>query len=167
MHSFNGESRASPLVRIALPMEPSPGSGSAAPRVDEPAGPIGLHILVVDDEIEVADLLQEVLQRRGHHVATACDGRLALDRLGERTYDLILCDVTMPVLDGPGLYREIERVHPGLERRILFMTGDNLGADVRQFLERSGMPILSKPFDQADVMRAINRAATQAAVRPA
>jgi CheY-like chemotaxis protein len=126
-----------------------------------------LYILVVDDEVEVANLLQEVLQSRGHHVATARDGQVALDRVGERTYDLILCDVNMPVLDGPGLYGEIERLHPGIERRIVFMAGDNLSVDARQFLERSGMPILSKPFDQADVMRAINRAATHASSRPA
>ena len=135
--------------------------------VDAPAGRAGLHILVVDDEVEVADLLQEVLQSRGHHVATAGNGHVALDRLGERSYDLILCDVKMPVLDGPRLHGEIERRYPGLERRILFMTGDSLSADVRQFIERSGMPILAKPFDPADVIRAISQAATQASVPPA
>ena len=63
-----------------------------------------LRVLVVDDEKEIAALLADLLALDGHRVATASDGLAALDLLEHQEYDLILSDVRMPVLDGPGLY---------------------------------------------------------------
>ena len=51
---------------------------------------------------------------------TAVNGAVALDKLQERDYDLILSDLRMPELDGPGLYKELERRHPDLLHRIIF-----------------------------------------------
>ena len=72
-------------------------------------------------------------------------------------YDLILCDVRMPGLDGPGLYRALRLTHPELLSRFVFLTGDTLNPESREFVQHTGAPCLSKPFDFDEVYRVIGR----------
>jgi len=60
-------------------------------------------VLVVDDEFAIVDLLEAVLTETGYQVATAANGRQGLERVAERRPDLVLVDVMMPILDGPGM----------------------------------------------------------------
>jgi CheY-like chemotaxis protein len=143
--------------RIELPVEAPPEAVVEAPVV-EAAGPMqGKTILVVDDEPEVADVLADLLAADGHEVEAATKGTEALRRLQDHTYDLILSDMRMPELDGPSLYREIERRHPGLHRRVIFLTGDTLSPETREFLKQTGAPSLSKPFVLDEVRRVLRR----------
>ena len=109
------------------------------------------HILVVDDEPDVAQLLIDILERDGHRVDRANSGREALTRLRYGEVDLILCDLRMPDLDGPALYRELTAQRPELLSRIVFMTGDTLGGDMTGFLTDTGVRVLEKPLDPAGV----------------
>jgi CheY-like chemotaxis protein len=117
----------------------------------------GASILIVDDEPEVASLLAEILEEDAHRVETAYNGVTALDKLRDGTYDLIVSDLKMPHLDGPGLYREIARRHPHMIRRIIFVTGDTLGPESAEFLRRSKAPTFGKPFEPDDVRRVIDQ----------
>lgn len=117
----------------------------------------GETILVVDDEPEVARVLADMLSADGHQAETATNGAIALHKLSMRSYDLILSDIKMPELDGPGFYRELERGYPHLLRRLGFLTGDTLSPRTRQFMERAGVPGLSKPFTPEDVRRVLRR----------
>jgi CheY-like chemotaxis protein len=117
----------------------------------------GYMILIVDDELSLASGLARLLRRDGHTVATAANGRLALAQLAECAYDLILSDVRMPELDGPSLYRLLERQQPHLCQRLIFLTGDTLEPATREFLEQSGAPCLTKPFTIAAARRLIQR----------
>ena len=78
----------------------------------------GRRILVVDDEADIVNLLVEILTREGHQADTAPNGAAALTLVEGREYDLILCDLRMPVLDGPGFYRELQQRRPELVRRL-------------------------------------------------
>ncbi|MBI2555722.1 MAG: response regulator, partial [Candidatus Rokubacteria bacterium] len=115
------------------------------------------RILVVDDEPEIAGVLAEMLAADGHLVETAANGALALDKLRERGYDLIVSDLRMPELDGPGLYRELERRDPRLLRRLIFVTGDVLNPETREFLERTSAPTVNKPFAMEEVRRVVQQ----------
>jgi CheY-like chemotaxis protein len=108
--------------------------------------PSGKRILVVDDELPLANLIAEILSTEGHLVDTAPNGLAALARVEHNEYDLILSDLRMPELDGPGFYRELERRRPDLLARIAFVTGSAQTAHMEQFLEKTGVPILYKPF---------------------
>jgi CheY-like chemotaxis protein len=119
-----------------------------------PAPIVGKKVLVVDDEPWIADILTAMLTEDGHQVDTADEGLLALGMLQLSSYDLILCDIRMPGLDGPGLYAEIERAQPELLGRILFVTGNRFTPEVERFIERTGAPALQKPFRHEDVHRA-------------
>jgi CheY-like chemotaxis protein len=148
------------LFRIALPIEsrpPSHAQPSPEPLVSaNPAA--GVRILLVDDEPEVRDVLAELLASEGHRVETAEDGLAALERIEQGAYDLIVSDLRMPRLDGPGLYREVVRRWPGLTRRFIFTTGDSLSPDTRLFLEEVALPHLPKPAEAGQVREVVQRA---------
>ena len=114
-------------------------------------------ILIVDDEPEVASILAEILAEDDHRVDTADNGIEALDKLRDGAYDLIISDLKMPHLDGPGLYREVARRHPDMVRRMIFVTGDTLGPESAEFLRRSAAPTFGKPFEPHDVRRVIEQ----------
>ncbi len=146
------------IFRVELPVVTPPATtgkhaAEAAPVVT------GMRILVVDDERLVLQLLGEMLGADHHTVDTVGDGTQALERLRRTSYDLILSDVRMPYLDGPGLYRALERRLPDLCRRFVLMTGDVLSTEIQTFLEQTGVPGLSKPFDRSEVRRVIQRVA--------
>jgi PAS domain S-box-containing protein len=140
------------LVVGTVPLPPR-----TPPRpVAAPGGRRGT-ILVVDDEVSLASGLARLLRRDGHTVDTVPNGALALAHLEARAYDLILCDVRMPELDGPSLYRRLERQQPHLCPRLIFLTGDTLEPATQAFLEASGAPCLLKPFTIAEARRVIQR----------
>ncbi len=112
-------------------------------------------ILIIDDEPGMARALTFLLQRDGHTVETAANGRLALTKCQERDYDMILCDLRMPELDGPGFYRELQRRGSSLCQRVLFLTGDTLDPEARAFLEQVALPHLNKPFTAAMIRKAL------------
>jgi CheY-like chemotaxis protein len=105
----------------------------------------------------MASALARLLRRDGHTVETAANGRLALAMLQERSYDLILSDLRMPELDGPGLYRELQAHYPQLCRRFICLTGDTLSPEALAFIAESSVPRLTKPFTAAAVRRAIQQ----------
>lgn len=153
------ESQPGPGARfvIELPVEARPAH---ALRPQEPATPAvaaGKAILIVDDEAGIMSALAFLLGRDGYVVNTASNGRLALEKIEEQAYDLILCDLRMPELDGPGLYRELERRAPDLLKRMIFLTGDTLSSETTIFLKSADMPYLSKPFRAADVRRVVQQ----------
>jgi two-component system NtrC family sensor kinase len=143
--------------RLELPVaeRPAPTAEAAAPESLPPVA--GKAILIVDDEVDLAATLAEALQDDGYQVGVADNGAAALEMLGKRDYDMILSDTKMPKLDGEHLYAEIERRFPGLRGRIVFVTGDILSREKREFLQRSGAPYLLKPFDLREVRQLVHR----------
>lgn len=119
-----------PVVRERVPV--------AAPRVG--------RLLVVDDEPLVLRAIGSALS--GHDVLGVRDGVEALAACERHTFDLILCDLMMPELDGEGVYRELKRHRPELAARMVFVTGGVLSEDTRAFLEAVDVPLLKKPFDR-------------------
>jgi CheY-like chemotaxis protein len=136
---------------IELPASTAALEAPEMPASVTPESLQGRTILVVDDEPDVAEVLAEVLMLEGHQVDTAANGVVALRKVEERTYDLILSDLRMPELDGPGFYRELERRHPALCRRMVFLTGDTLSPETQAFLASTAVPTLNKPFALADI----------------
>src|SRR5262249_23767461 len=122
------------LFVVSLPYVPTgPEAGASAAEAPIPPGPPSRSILVVDDEAEIAQTLAEIIAQSGHQVEIAANGRVALERISERNYALILSDLRMPELDGPGLYRTLQARDAGWPSRMIFLTGDMLGAAAISF----------------------------------
>jgi signal transduction histidine kinase/CheY-like chemotaxis protein len=139
--------------RVELPAGTPPASPADAERLSSLPPLTGKRVLVVDDEPVIARLLAEMLSMDGHDVDVIHDGRHALARIEERPYDLIVCDVRMPELDGPGLWQALEQRQPQLLRRFIFLTGDALRRQTAEFLERIRATTLTKPATLDDVHR--------------
>jgi nitrogen fixation negative regulator NifL len=142
------------VVELPLAAAPPPAvaaRGPETPRVE------GRRILVVDDEPDVATILDDLLTCEGHTVEQANDGVAALAKLDQRPFDLVVSDVRMPRMDGRALYEAIGERMPGLLGRLVFMTGDTLGPRTRDFLEQTGVPTVSKPFNFEEVRRVVAR----------
>jgi len=145
------------IFRIELPVNaplevlPKAQTPEALPTIG------GKTILVVDDEVETVRVLAEIISLDNRQVEIAANGLMALDLLRERAYDLILCDLRMPGLDGPGLYQRLEREYPGMCRKVIFLTGDTLSAETRHLLERGAAAMLRKPFSFDDVHQIVQR----------
>jgi len=114
-----------------------------------------LQVLVVDDDPGILNALTRLLQRDGHTVQTATDGQAALAFLQEGSYDLILCDLLMPELDGQTLYGLLQRQLPALCQRMIFLTGDTLSPESVLFVEQGGQPWIPKPCGIAEVRTAM------------
>ena len=112
-------------------------------------------ILVIDDEPSVVRALAALLRRDGYRVATAHNGRHALAQLQEQPYDVIVCDLRMPELDGPAFYTILTRQYPALRQRVIFLTGDPGDEVSTPFLTQSGRPWLHKPSPIATIRRVI------------
>jgi len=117
----------------------------------------GAHVLVVEDEPTVARLIADVLEDEGMHVDVLLDGREALDRAARESFDLVICDMKMPGLDGQHFYKSLERSGNPLRERFLFVTGDIIAAHTRDFLERNHLPHVAKPFRVEELTEKVHR----------
>jgi len=117
----------------------------------------GLILVVADEPLIAQQLVAETLVAEGYEVETASNGREALEKIPLRSFDLILCDLRMPGLDGVGLYRALEKGHPDLLRRIAFVTGTTEPPDYSRFLEETAVPVLHKPFNLGDLERFVQQ----------
>jgi len=133
------------LPAVELPAESGQEQEAEVPQLQ------GCRVLVVEDEEPVALVLERVLRRTGNAVVHVWDGEEALKVLAEaceagRSFDLLVVDVKMPGMDGVQLYAHIKDKDAALARRILFVTGDTMSPSTKEFLERTGLPYLAKPF---------------------
>jgi len=113
----------------------------------------GAVVLLVEDETALATVWAEALTDRGFRVDRAGDGEEALTRVAERTYDLVICDLKMPRLDGAAFFRAASTTTPSLRNRLVFVTGDVVGENTEQFLNEVGCPCLRKPFHLAELFK--------------
>jgi two-component system NtrC family sensor kinase len=138
---------------VTVRTDPVPAQTSAAANVSlDPFK--GARVLVVEDEPALALAVAEALVDAGFVVDRAGDGEEGLSRLAEQSYELIVCDLKMPRIDGVQFYRAMAAATPALARRVIFVTGDVAGTDAERFLDETGCRWLSKPFRLGDLLRA-------------
>ena len=117
----------------------------------------GNRVLVVEDEPTVARLIGDVLEDEGMRVDILLDGHEALDRAARESYDLVICDMKMPGLDGQNFYKSLARTGNPLRDHFLFVTGDIVAAPTHEFLERNHIPHVAKPFRVEELMEKVYR----------
>jgi signal transduction histidine kinase/CheY-like chemotaxis protein len=139
---------------VEMPVSGTPNRPAAtAPTPADFESLIGSTVLVVEDEPALAAAVSEALTDAGFVVDRAGDGQEALRRVGAKPYDLIVCDLKMPKVDGIRFYQRLAVAHPELARRVIFVTGDVAGTEAEKFLQESGCRWLAKPFRLGDLLR--------------
>jgi CheY-like chemotaxis protein len=117
------------------------------------------RILVVDDEPAIRDLLHQVLSADGHTVDQPQDSHDALDMMRRHRYDCIIMDLRMPDISGQQLYRIVADTDPELARKVIFVTGDTVRRETREFLEATGNTVFSKPINMIELRQQIQELA--------
>lgn len=143
------------LPVIEAPAESRADTLAPAPEGYKSAAPA--RILAIEDEPSIAQLIADVLREDGHTVEAVLESQEALRRLSQNPYDLIICDLRIPHFDGQAIYRSLRRAGTPLADRILFITGDVLAPQTREFLEPNHLPYLAKPFLIEELKLAVNR----------
>ncbi|HET9926476.1 MAG TPA: response regulator [Methylomirabilota bacterium] len=103
------------------------------------------RILVVDDQPDVAELVQAVLKDDGYAADAVYSGQAALDQLKQTVYDLVVCDVRMPDVDGKAVFRAVAQLMPP-RPVVLFMTGYGDSPTDSEFLQATAAVVLAKPL---------------------
>ena len=117
-------------------------------------------ILVIDDDVDMAEATATVLRLDGGTVRVARNGREGLERLAEELPDVIVCDVEMPLLDGPGLALQMLLRDAGAERIPFVLV--SAAPDLRAIAAMVGTPyFLSKPFTADQLMALTARASVE------
>lgn len=121
-------------------------------------------ILIVDDNISLCKTMSFILNRNGYAVTIAKDGPEAIDRVKERSFDIIFLDIKMPLMNGVETYKRIKKVRP--EAVVMMMTAYTIEDLVQEALREGAYGILYKPLDMEKAIAIIEEAreAKQAAM---
>jgi two-component system nitrogen regulation response regulator NtrX len=116
-----------------------------------------MRILVIDDDATFSRYLAEVLTHFGHVAEWVTDGFVGFERCLRGAYDLVICDVRMPLILGTELVAELRRDLPELPIVLISaFADDHLAAQAHE----RGAWLLSKPFDAAVLGEVLERATT-------
>lgn len=117
------------------------------------------HILVIDDDDALREVVTMALEQKGHRVTAAENGKVGVARFMAEPADLVLTDVMMPEQEGVETIMQLRKTHPNL--RIIAMSGGGPRSAVYlQICARLGARTLAKPFTIADLDRAITESTT-------
>jgi CheY-like chemotaxis protein len=149
----DGEIGAASPERSVLPV-------ASAPR-------LRLQALVLDDEKMIAELLGATLKILGC-TAVCCQSPLrALELVRQQKFDVILSDIRMPELNGNQFYAAVRELDPGQARRIVFLTGDTVNEETRQFFDSIPNAHLGKPFQREALQEILASVAAMGPIEPA
>ncbi|HET7512715.1 MAG TPA: response regulator [Chthoniobacterales bacterium] len=112
-------------------------------------------ILLVDDDQQLGTALQWILADENFLVDLAFDGEEALLKLRTHEYDVVICDLKMPRLQGDQFYLQSKEIRPSLADRFIFITGYATDPNVRQFLIDNEVKFLLKPFPIAGLISCV------------
>ncbi len=117
---------------------------------------IGGRILVAEDNKAFRDLVSKVLAFMGFEVAVAGNGVEALSLFIERSFDLVLTDLEMPIMDGWGLTNFIKERSPSTP--VVLMTGADRGSVLKKVKSAPIDSVIFKPFSLSDFQNTVKRA---------
>lgn len=115
----------------------------------------GVHVLFVDDEAAIRDVMETELPRRGHKVTVCADGAAAMAALEDESFDCVISDINMPGMDGFELSRKIRAARPDLP--VMLMTGRSTEDYMLAALREGLFDYLKKPVSMADIDAALTR----------
>ena len=104
-----------------------------------------IKVLLIDDEVALANTLAQRLKMRDFKVGTAYDGEQALSKLKEEEPDVIVLDLKMPGMHGMEVLREIKKAHPDIQ--VIILTGHGTDKDEEDAKRLGGFDFLKKPAD--------------------
>jgi DNA-binding response OmpR family regulator len=112
-------------------------------------------ILVIEDEHDIRDSIQEIVEMAGYEAIPAHNGAAGLMELMHHHYDLIICDIMMPEMDGFSLLATLKK-DPAFVTPFIFLTAKVQANDLRTGMNLGADDYLHKPFKSKDLLAAID-----------
>lgn len=159
--AYAAASRSSPQNRAAsatdsITWHPQPGRPARHPSISLAHGrrlPNANRVLVVDDDDAIRLLIVRLLRRAGFDTTEAIDGQDAIERLAGDGFDAVVLDVMMPRVDGFGVIRHlVDRGSRMVAKTVVVTAFSTVTTRLRL---RGACPVLSKPFEAADLISAV------------
>ena len=147
------DSASGARFRLSLPIHEQ---SQRPPREDPEGRRAVIRALVIDDEMPIRQLLVRLLERRGFDVVEASTSEAAIELGRSAALNLVICDVSMPGLNGFELYRRLSAARPSLAGAFLFISADSSASD-QIAADVAHVPMLRKPFTAADLDAVIVR----------
>jgi CheY-like chemotaxis protein len=113
-------------------------------------------ILLLDDDLVLADTLRDLLESRNFLVTVVSNGAEGLKQVLETDFDVVMCDIMMPSMAGDMFYLAVQKIKPHLCERFVFMTGFSGDPNVTKFLTSVNALVLEKPAKLEDIIRMIS-----------
>ncbi len=109
-----------------------------------------LKVFIVDDDVDVAESMADLVERRGHQADLAFSGEEAVKKFRDHDYDIAFMDVRMPGMNGVESLIEIRKFKP--EARVVMMTAYSVEHLLDQAMENGALDILNKPFEAGEFL---------------
>ena len=116
-------------------------------------------MLVIDDEPSMQEVLKKLLKDDGYEVAVASSGKEGLHKLEQSGYDLVICDVMMPDMNGLQTLEEIKRLDP--EQMVIMITAYGSVEDAVSSIKSGAFDYITRPYKNEAVLNAVQRAVRQ------
>lgn len=113
------------------------------------------HILVIEDNVEMADNIKSILELAQYRVTTATNGKEGVKLVNQLRPDLILCDIMMPELDGYGVLHILHAEPETATIPFIFLTALGDRKDLRKGMNLGADDYLTKPFESTDLLKMI------------
>ena len=146
-----GPGRGSEFV-VHLPLLAAPAALEAAPEPAPLDTDNGLRVMVVDDNVDAAEMLATLLEMNGHHVSVEYDGKCALARAAREHPQVILLDIGLPDIDGHELARQLRAAPATADAVLIALTGYGQPEDQKRAHEAGFDYHMVKPADLARLL---------------
>lgn len=116
-----------------------------------------MRVLIVEDDAAVRSTFARALTQAGHATHEVGSAVEALGALAGTQVDVIVCDFTLPGMDGSTFHQKLSEAAPALADRVVFVTGWARDPRTRALLDYTGQPLLEKPVELSDLVAAVQR----------
>ncbi|MBM4064078.1 MAG: response regulator, partial [Planctomycetes bacterium] len=148
------------IFTVMLPIKEQTNKDINLPVVKREYNFKGLHLLLVEDEVSIAESCAELLTTKGCQVTSASSAKDATIAIQKDHFDIVVMDLKMPgEMSGIQLYEWMMSRIPDMKGKIILMTGDTLSTECGAFIEMSKADFISKPFHFNDFLEKIDRMA--------
>lgn len=112
-------------------------------------------VLIVEDDLDIRESIIEILEFNNFEMSGAENGKEGYDRIKSEKFDIVLCDINMPVMNGYELFEKVKTEMNGLPR-FIFLTAKVEKKDIEKGLAMGALEYITKPFDHRYVVERLN-----------
>lgn len=154
------------VVKLPLALPPEPNAPARLPAPLPAAGTRAIEVLVIDDNLDAAESIAEVLKMEGHRVHVATDGLSGIMKAHELKPDVVLCDIGLPDVDGYEVARALRADDSLRSTRLIALSGYAQAEDRRRAREAGFDAHLAKPASLEALLAAVTGRDRPAAAQP-